>query len=294
MEQKVTAHRNYKDRLFRMIFREKKELLSLYNALNGTHYTDERQMKIVTLENAIYMNMKNDLAFVMNFELNLYEHQSTFSPNLPLRDLFYISSELQNLVDTDQIYRSRLVRIPAPRFLVLYNGVEEQPKRQVLKLSDSYENSLEEPELELKVVILNINPGKNRELMKSCKTLNDYMQYVEKVRRYAKEMPLEKAVPQAVDESIKEGILTEFLQKYRNEAIEMCIFEYNEERAIKYIREDEFLRGKSEGEKVGEKAGEERFAALTKCLLTDKRNEELMRISTDPAYREQLFLEYGL
>lgn len=127
--------------------------------------------------------------------------------------------------------------------------MEEQPKRQVLKLSDSYENSLEEPELELKVVILNINPGKNRELMKSCKTLNDYMQYVEKVRRYAKEMPLEKAVPQAVDESIKEGILTEFLQKYRNEAVEMCIFEYN---------------------------------------------EELMRISTDLAYREQLFLEYGL
>lgn len=247
----IPVNRRYKDRLFRMVFREKKELLSLYNALNKTNYTDAEQMEIVTLENAIYMNMKNDLAFVMDFELNLYEHQSTFSPNMPLRDLFYISKELQNLVDNDQLYRSIQVKIPTPRFLVLYNGTETQPERRELKLSDAFERLVEEPELELKVTMLNINHGKNRELLKNCKTLNDYSLFVEKVRKYGKEMPLEKAVPRAVDESIREGILKEFLRKYRNEVIEVSIFEYNEERAMKYIREDEFAQGREIGIAIG-------------------------------------------
>lgn len=80
----IRVARNHKDRLFRMIFREKKELLSLYNAVNGTFYTNAEDLEIVTLENAIYMNMKNDLAFIMDSYLNLYEHQSTYSPNMPL------------------------------------------------------------------------------------------------------------------------------------------------------------------------------------------------------------------
>ena len=92
-QNEIRVARNHKDRLFRMIFREKKELLSLYNAVNGTSYTNAEDLEIVTLENAIYMNMKNDLAFIMDSYLNLYEHQSTYSPNMPLRDLFYIAKE---------------------------------------------------------------------------------------------------------------------------------------------------------------------------------------------------------
>ena len=132
----IRVARNHKDRLFRMIFREKKELLSLYNAVNGTFYTNAEDLEIVTLENAIYMNMKNDLAFIMDSYLNLYEHQSTYSPNMPLRDLFYIAKELQGQIDHRDLYRNTLIKIPTPRFLVFYNGSEEQAEKKYLRLSE--------------------------------------------------------------------------------------------------------------------------------------------------------------
>ena len=137
-QNEIRVARNHKDRLFRIIFREKKELLSLYNAVNGTSYTNAEDLEIVTLENAIYMNMKNDLAFIMDSYLNLYEHQSTYSPNMPLRDLFYIAKELQGQVDSKDLYRSTLVKIPTPRFLVFYNGSEEQAEKKYLRLSDAF------------------------------------------------------------------------------------------------------------------------------------------------------------
>ena len=94
----VSANRNYKDTVFRMLFSDKKNLLSLYNAVNSRDYTNPDDLEIVTLENAIYMGMKNDLAFIIDTNLYLYEHQSTYNPNMPLRDLFYISSEYQKML----------------------------------------------------------------------------------------------------------------------------------------------------------------------------------------------------
>ncbi len=95
----LTANRKYKNTVFRMLFSDKVNLLSLYNAINDSNYTDPNQLEIVTLENAVYMGMKNDLSFLIDTSLFLYEHQSTYNPNMPLRDLFYISSEYQKLVD---------------------------------------------------------------------------------------------------------------------------------------------------------------------------------------------------
>ena len=152
----ISVARNHKDRLFRMIFREKKELLSLYNAVNGTSYTNTEELEIVTLENAIYMNMKNDLAFVIGTNLFLYEHQSTYNPNMPLRNLFYISSEYQKMVDSNKLYSSTLLEIPAPHFVVFYNGTTKQEDSWYNYLSDSYHNFSGIPDLELKVVTLNI------------------------------------------------------------------------------------------------------------------------------------------
>ena len=154
-QNEIRVARNHKDRLFRMIFREKKELLSLYNAVNGTSYTNAEDLEIVTLENAIYMNMKNDLAFIMDSYLNLYEHQSTYSPNMPLRDLFYIAKELGQVNHRD-LYRNTLIKIPTPRFLVFYNGSEEQAEKKYLRLSDAFQKSMDDPDLELVVTMLNI------------------------------------------------------------------------------------------------------------------------------------------
>lgn len=243
----ITANRKYKDTVFRKLFSDRKNLLSLYNAINETSYNDASQLEIVTLENAIYMGMKNDLAFIINTNLFLYEHQSTYNPNMPLRDLFYISGEYQKLVDLKSLYTSTRLRIPTPNFIVFYNGTEKNEDRWVEYLSESYENMSGEPNLELKVIILNINVGHNKKLMEECQTLREYAQYVAKVRRYSEEMELNTAVECAVSESIQEGILKEFLQKNRAEVIAMSIFEYNEEEEKRKLRKAEYEAGMAEG-----------------------------------------------
>ena len=133
------AQHNYKDTIFNMLFKDKENLLSLYNALNRTDYTDVDGLEITTLENAVYMNYKNDVSFVFDYELTIYEHQSTMNPNMPLRDLFYVTSILQKRIDTERLYGSKLITIPTPRFVVFYNGTAHQVERQTIRLSDAYE-----------------------------------------------------------------------------------------------------------------------------------------------------------
>ena len=144
------ANRKFKDTVFRMLFSDKEALLSLYNAVNNSHYTDSGALEIVTLENAIYMGMKNDLAFILDMNLYLYEHQSTMNPNIPLRDLFYIAAEYQKLVDKKSLYSSSLQKIPNPHFIVFYNGTKKVDDYNEFRLSSAYENPTDDPDLELK------------------------------------------------------------------------------------------------------------------------------------------------
>ena len=258
------VNRSYKDTLFRMLFQEKEALLSLYNAVGQTDYKDASQLEIVTLENAIYMNMKNDLAFLINLELNLYEHQSTWNPNMPLRDLFYVAKEYEQLIRKETLYSSRLVKLPVPRFLVFCNGrMPDQAEKIVLKLSDSFEKRTGEPELELKVTVLNINAGCNETLMNACRLLKEYSLYVARVRSYASQMDMNAAVNQAVEECISEGILADFLLKSRAEVVAMSIFEYDEEREL--IKKAEFECGKEEGIKAGIELGKAQGIELGKA-----------------------------
>ncbi len=241
----ATANREYKDTVFRMIFRERKALLSLYNAVNHSGYEKEEDLQIVTLENAVYMNVKNDLAFLIDFHLYLYEQQSTYNPNMPLRDLFYVAREYQKLVGARSIYTSSVVKIPAPRFITFYNGMRRIPETVHLKLSDAYYTEEKEPALELKVTMLNLNAGNHRELLENCQALKEYMLYVERVRRYAGQpgLTLDTAVERAVDECIRENILADFLRKNRAEAVYMSIFEYDEEKEMAMMRRDEYNTG---------------------------------------------------
>ena len=243
----MRTKRNYKDSIFRMLYLDEKELLNLYNAVNGTNYTDVENLEVNTLQNAIYMNMKNDVSFLFNFQVNLYEQQSTVNPNMPLRDLIYVSKLLQNIVRDCDLYGSTLVKIPAPRFVVFYNGREKQPERTVYRLSDSFSKKQENPELELKVTVLNINAGNNADILGNCKTLREYMQYTDRVRAYALQMPIEEAVEQAITECINEGILAEFLKKNRAEAMEVSIIEYNEELHLANLRREGYEEGLEHG-----------------------------------------------
>ena len=154
-----SPRRNYKDSLFRMVFREKKELLSLYNAINGTAYEDPEELIVTTIEDVLYMGRKNDISFLIKDVMNLYEHQSSVNPNMPLRGLIYISMLYQGYIEQNNldIYSSTLLKLPTPKYLVFYNGTKAEPDRQELRLSDSFIKREEQPDLECRAVILNIN-----------------------------------------------------------------------------------------------------------------------------------------
>ncbi len=252
------VNRLYKSRIFAMLYQDKKELLDLYNAISGKHYEDPELLEINTLENAIYMTMRNDLSFLIDFRLSLYEHQSTYSPNLPLRDLFYISDLYSGMVKDENLYGIKLVQIPAPQFVIFYNGMKEMPDRTVLRLSDAYSVKEENPALELTAVMLNINRGHNEKLKGLCKSLKDYSEYTARVREYADTMPISEAVEQAICECIQEGILAEFLKQNRAEAKQVSIYEYDEEKHMRQEREASWEDGWATGREEGIREGEER------------------------------------
>ena len=252
----LTSDRRYKDTIFRMLFSDKKNLLELYNAVSGRHYDNPEDLQIVTLENAVYMGMKNDLAFLLSTGIYLYEHQSTVNPNMPLRNLFYISSEYSKLVETKSLYSSVIQKVPAPNFIVFYNGQDEVADRSEYRLSDAFAPRVDNPALELRVTVLNINYGRNLELMRQSRTLRDYAQYVALVRKYKEESgSLDDAVNRAVDECIKNDILADFLRKNRAEVVMTSIFEYNKEEEERKLRTAERQAGYDEGYDSGYGSG---------------------------------------
>lgn len=243
--EKGAANRNYKSTIFAMLFGDRKRLLKLYNAISGKNYTDPEDLEINTLENAVYLGMKNDLSFLIDERLSLYEHQSTVNPNMPLRFLFYVSDLYSGMLKSDKrsLYGERALALPPPQFVIFYNGVIPQPDYQIIKLSELYEVKTEEIRLELEAVMLNVNRNHNPRLMEACQDLKDYAEYVDRVRKYAREQNLEDAVEQAIRECIQEGILKEFLEKNRAEAKKVSLYEYDYEEHMRVLKEEGIARG---------------------------------------------------
>ena len=264
----LAANRNYKSTVFAMLFGDRKRLLGLYNAISGKNYQDPEALEINTLENAIYMGMKNDLSFLIDDRLSLYEHQSTVNPNMPLRFLFYISDLYSGMTTEENFYGRKALFIPIPCFVIFYNGSEPQPDRKILRLSDLYTVRMKETQLELTAVLLNINRNHNRELMEACRDLKDYAEYVDRVRKYARELPLSEAVERAISECIREGVLKEFLEKNRAEVKKMSIYEYDQEKHIRMERQDAWEDGMQEGRREGIKEGELRGTEQQQSKIT--------------------------
>lgn len=275
-EQELHVNRTFKSTVFILLFEDRKNLLELYNAMSGKHYTDPELLEINTLENAIYMSIKNDVSFLIDGRLSLYEHQSTYSPNLPLRFLLYISNLYSGMTREANLYGKKPVQIPPPEFVIFYNGKEEVPDRQVLRLSDMYSVKGQECKLELEAVMLNICGEHNRELKEACQTLKEYAEYTDRIRRYAEEMELEEAVERAISECIREGILKEFLEKHRAEAKTMSIFEYDQEKHIRLERQEAWEDGKTEGLKLGK--AEERRQIIRKMIKEGFSNEQILAL----------------
>lgn len=282
------ANREYRDRLFKFIFgnpQNRAWTLSLYNAVNGTAYTDAESIRLTTIEDAVYMNMKNDVSFLVANIMNFYEQQSSFNPNMPMRFLIYagmVYSKYIEQTDSYHQYSTSQQKAPTPKCICFYNGKQEKEDRVILSLKDAFD---EEADIEVKVTMLNINFGRNRELMDACQPLKEYAWFVSKVNENQKELnDLEAAVDLAIDQMPEEYQIRAFLMENRAEVKRMCITEYNEVKTLA----DERMEGRAEGRAEGES----KLAELFVKLKAVGRSDDAFRAASDPEFRAKLYKEF--
>lgn len=243
MQESVTINRSYKDRLFKIIFEDKKELLSLYNALTGKNYQNPDELEINTIDDVIYMHLKNDMSFILDDWQNLFEQQSTFNPNQPLRGFFYFADLYKVKYFGKKIYSTRLLKIPTPQYIVFYNGTTSMPDRKELRLSDAFQQPTAQPDIEVVAHMLNINYGHNKELMERCQKLKEYAQFIDIIRHYLKEnehWSNEQAISKAIDDCIKNNILRDILQKERLRVMASILSEFDEVGYKEMIRQEAY------------------------------------------------------
>ncbi|MDR0306400.1 MAG: Rpn family recombination-promoting nuclease/putative transposase [Chitinispirillales bacterium] len=274
MDEEINANRKYKDSVFTKLFGEKDKLIELYNAIFETNYDSDTDIEITTLTNILFMGPINDLSFIIDGKIVvLIEHQSTINENMPLRMLLYIARVYEKICDHNNLYREKLITIPRPEFIVLYNGKDEMQDKQTLRLSDMFAryDQKNPVELELEVKIYNINRGKNIQIAQRSATLESYELFIYMVREYQKECDtLENAVSKAITYCISRNILGDFLQVHSSEVINMLVKEWKLEEALK-IRE---LEGIERGIEIGEERGKEK---------TLKELEELIKQGVEVA-----------
>ena len=280
--------RQTKDILFRLVFGDDRQaLLQLYNALHGTAYTNPHELQIVTLDNAIYISRKNDLAFLLAGSINMYEHQSTLNPNMPVRFLIYLAQEYQLLVEsTDRsLYGSELIPLPTPQCVVFYNGTADTPDEYELRLSSAFSNQNVEPAVEVVVNVININYGHNEHLMQGCGLLSQYAQFVATTREYANNYDnREEAMNAAIEYCIGHGILEDILRKHRSQVLGSLLEEFDEKKYARTLREE----GREAGYEAGLERGieQEKFRLLVKLVKDGNLTVQKAAIEADMTVSE--------
>ncbi|MCL2179834.1 MAG: Rpn family recombination-promoting nuclease/putative transposase [Treponema sp.] len=243
----MKTNRNFKDSVFTRLFTDPALLRDLYCALSGTDLPPDVPVSINTLDKVLYMDFNNDISFEIGGRLVvLIEHQSTINPNMALRFYMYHSRILEKIIENKNMYAEKKLSIPWPEFYVLYNGEKPYPDEKILKLSDLFDrpHDLGLPEnayplLELEVKVLNINEGRNADIVNRCKELSEYSAFVSVERAFRKES---KDRMEAINETVKychkHGILKEFLEKHGSEVLGMVLEEWNLEDAKEVWREE--------------------------------------------------------
>ena len=238
-EKKDNVAVKFKDNVFCMIYRDKKNLLELYNALNNSNYEDVDALEVTTLNGGSYMKYKNDASFLLSMNLYMFEQQSSKNPNMPLRFLHYLSDVYREMYSNDLLHRRSMIKLPVPHFITFYNGREKWiDNEEIIRLSDMFENYVNNPQIELKVRVINING--DAAILDRCKSLRDYMTFVEKVRYKTdfENIDIRTAVMTAMDECMKDDILVDFFEEHRAEVIEVSIYDYDEEKVRKILAEE--------------------------------------------------------
>ena len=286
-------NRQYQDRLFKAIFgreEHKDWLLSLYNALNGSSYTDPSAIEINTIEGIIYVTMKNDISFLIDSQLNLYEQQSSYNPNMPLRGMMYFAELYQkHLTRQDRdLFTTALVKIPTPNFVVFYNGSRDMPDVTKLRLSEAFEVPENSGDFEWTATMLNINSGRNKTLLQKCKPLYHYSCYVDRVKSNVRSgMTKENAVSEAVNFAIQNDFLDGYFKIQKAEVLNMSLTEFDQEAYDRHRfnegKEVGIAEGKAVGIAIGIAEGKEVGIAEGKrdAALQNARNFKYKNIPVD-------------
>ncbi|MBQ0065919.1 MAG: hypothetical protein KBT48_09160 [Firmicutes bacterium] len=258
----ITSNKKVKDTLFRKYFCEeqKENVLALYNALNNSNYTNIDDLTITTIEDVLYMRMKNDLSFLIDGQFFLIEHQSTINPNMPIRALLYSSRFYETFISTNHlnIYSSTPLKFPAPNCIVLYNGNTEVSAVCTYTLSSLFEIEGLSQNFEWTVLAYNINPGKNEELLQRCKPLADYMTFVNLMKEYLRKgWDRTVAIRETIDQCIKQHVMSDFLVKHRSEVFDMCLTEYDEQATMESFKKEYLEQGEIKGRTEGKIEGKE-------------------------------------
>ena len=267
----------YKDNVFCMLYREKENLLDLYNALRGSNYTNVDDLQVTTLNGGSYMKYKNDASFILNMRLYMFEQQSSKNENMPLRFLHYLSDVYREMFSNDVLHRRSMIKIPVPHFVTFYNGLEKWIEEEAeIKLSDMYEIPVDNPQLELKVQVININ--KDVDILSKCETLRGYMTFVNKTRckTQVEKKDVKQAVLEAIDECMEENILVDFFEKHREEVVEVSIYDYDEEKVRKILADEAREEGVEEGIEKGEI-----ITKITQIIKKVKKSKPLPTIASE-------------
>ena len=283
----TAVNRKHKDRLFTFLFGKKGNkawTLSLYNAVNNTHYTDPDIIEFTTMEDAVYMGMKNDISFILCHVMNVYEQQSTYNRNMPVRQLMYAAKLYDKYIQQKKLnlYGKKLVRLPVPKLVAFYNGTEGE-NDQILKLSDAFiqAGNPAQADIEAKVRMVNINYGKNESLLSSCRPLQEYAWLVWQIRENQRTMGIEDAVDKAIQDMPENFEIQEVLIGHRAEVKDLCITEYNEAETMQMIREE----GREQGREQG----------MMELLATQVRTGDISieKAAQYAGMTQEQFLEYG-
>jgi predicted transposase/invertase (TIGR01784 family) len=252
LDTETKANRNHKDSVFTALFGEKSNLLELYNAVSGNNYPESTEIKIITLSNVLFMEQLNDICFVIDGKLVvLVEHQSSINENMCLRMLIYISREYEKITNSRDLYREKMIKIPSPEFIVLYNGKDEFPDYKEMRLSDSFEIKNDTCFLELVAKVYNINKGRNAEMASRSPILSGYEEFIAEIKDNLNAMNLAEAIRIAIKSCMSKNILVSFLKEHGSEVENMLLTEWNMADALEVRYEEGIAIGETKGETRG-------------------------------------------
>ena len=161
----------------------------------------------------------------------------------------------------------------------------EKEKEIILRLRDSFPEGAD-PDIEVKVRMININYGKNQALLQACRPLMEYSWLVAEIRKLRSDMQLEDAVDQAISNMPKDCTIKSFLMIHRTEVKTMLLTEYDEEEVRDLIRKDALQEG---WEKWREEGREEGHLEGIRNTLRDLVEDDLLSVQ-DAARKAEMFV----